>query len=98
MSGDEELAFAIAFYSPDHPMPLTPYEAWPSGLTSIAEARREGFIGICEVGEWKQATCDAWMKEYAADGERMVITTRKFFKGIAGAPSVWNVVIVPPGR
>ena len=64
----------------------------------LAEAHREGFIGVCEVGDWKQATCDRWMTENAPNGERMVITTRKYFKGLAGAPSAWNVVIVPPGR
>jgi hypothetical protein len=77
---------------------LTPNELWSSGLTSLDEAKRLGFIGICEIGDGKQETCDAWMKENAADGERMVMTTRRFFHGIAGASTAWNVVIVPPAK
>ena len=47
----------ITFYSPDHPAPLTPDEPWSSGLTSLEEAKRSGFIGICETatGSWKNA-------------------------------------------
>ena len=85
----------MAFYSPDHPAPLTPNELWSSGLTSLEEARRLGFIGICEPNHWKFEACEAWMKENAAGGERMVVTTRRFFHGSALAPAAWNVVIVP---
>src|SRR5437667_2282811 len=51
----------VTFYSPDHPAPLTPDEPWSSGLTSLDEAKRSGFIGICEVGDWKLEKCEAWM-------------------------------------
>ncbi|MDB5653612.1 MAG: Dolichyl-phosphate-mannose-protein mannosyltransferase [Tardiphaga sp.] len=98
VAGYTDVGEQMTFYSPDHPMPLTPYEPWPSGLTSLAEAKREGFIGVCQVDDWKQAMCDAWMKENAPNGERMVVSTRHFFKGQASAATRWNVVIVPPGR
>ncbi|MDB5619550.1 glycosyltransferase family 39 protein [Tardiphaga sp.] len=98
VAGYTDVGEPMTFYSPDHPMPLTPNEPWPSGLTSLEEARREGFIGVCEVGDWKQAVCDAWMKDNAANGEHIVVTTRRFFKGQASAATAWNVVIVPPGR
>ncbi len=88
----------VTFYSPDHPAPLTPDEPWPSGLTSLDEAKRSGFIGICETGDWKLKKCEAWMKAHAANGEHMVITTRRFFLGIPGVASVWDVFIVPPAR
>lgn len=88
----------ITFYSPDHPAPLTPDEPWSSGLTSLDEAKRSGFIGVCETGDWKLEKCEAWMKLHAANGERMVITTRRFTLGIAGAATVWNVVVVPPAK
>ena len=88
----------ITFYSPDHPAPLTPDEPWSSGLTSLEEAKRSGFIGVCETGDWKLEKCEAWMKLHAANGERMVITTRRFTLGIAGAATAWNVVVVPPAR
>ncbi|MDB5652869.1 MAG: hypothetical protein JWQ94_482 [Tardiphaga sp.] len=96
--GYTDVGEQMTFYSPDHPLPLTPYEPWPSGLTSLDEARREGFIGACQIDDWKQTMCDTWMKDNAPNGERLVVTTRRFFKGMAGAPTMWNVVIVPPSR
>jgi 4-amino-4-deoxy-L-arabinose transferase-like glycosyltransferase len=98
VAGATDVGEPMTFYSPDHPAPLTPGEPWPSGLTSLAEAKRVGFIGVCEVGDWKQQDCDAWMKQNAAGGERMVITTRRFFRGHASAATAWNVTIVPPGK
>jgi 4-amino-4-deoxy-L-arabinose transferase-like glycosyltransferase len=88
----------VVFYSPDHPAPLTPDEPWSSGLTSIEEAKRSGFIGICETGDWKLEKCEAWMKIHAANGERIVVTTRRFFLGIPGPATAWNVTIVPPAK
>ena len=88
----------VTFYSPDHPAVLTPDEPWSSGLTSLEEARRSGFIGICETGDWKLEKCEAWMKLHAANGERMVITTRRFLLGVAGSATVWNVFLVPPAK
>jgi 4-amino-4-deoxy-L-arabinose transferase-like glycosyltransferase len=88
----------MTFYSPDHPAPLTPDEPWSSGLTSLEEARRSGFIGVCETGDWKLEKCEAWMKLHAANGERMVITTRRFTLGIPGAATAWNIFVVPPAK
>lgn len=89
---------AMTFYSPDHPAPLTPDEPWSSGLTSLEEAMRSGFIGVCETGDWKLEKCEAWMKQHAANAERMVITTRRFTLGKAGAATAWNIFVVPPSR
>jgi hypothetical protein len=88
----------VTFYSPDHPAPLTPDEPWSSGLTSLEEASRSGFIGICEIGDWKLEKCEAWMKAHAANSEHMVITTRRFFPGMPGPATAWNVYIVPPAK
>ncbi|CAN7619033.1 glycosyltransferase family 39 protein [Bradyrhizobium sp. LjRoot220] len=88
----------VTFYSPDHPPVLAPDEPWSSGLTSLEEAKRSGFIGICETGDWKLERCEAWMKLHAAHGERMVITTRRFFLGKPGAATIWNVYVVPPEK
>ncbi|SDO01767.1 glycosyltransferase family 39 protein [Afipia sp. GAS231] len=88
----------ITFYSPDHPAPLTPDEPWSSGLTSLEEAKHSGFIGVCETGDWKLEKCEAWMKLHAANGERMVVTTRRFTLGIAGAATAWNIFVVPPAK
>jgi hypothetical protein len=38
------------------------------------------------------------MKDNTAGGERMVITTRRFFLGKAGDATAWNVFIVPPAK
>src|ERR1700726_3561058 len=65
VAGATDVGEPMTFYSPDHPMPLTPNESWSSGLTSLDEANRYGFIGICEVGGWNQQACDAWMKRNA---------------------------------
>jgi hypothetical protein len=88
----------VTFYSPDHPAPLTPDEPWSSGLTSLEEAKRSGFIGICETGDWKLEKCEAWMKTHAANAERIVMTTRRFFLGHPGPATAWNIFIVPPAR
>jgi hypothetical protein len=88
----------VTFYSPDHPAPLTPDEPWSSGLTSLDEAKRSGFIGICEVGDWKLEKCEAWMKAHAANAERMVMTTRRYFLGMPGPATAWNIFIVPPAK
>ena len=88
----------MTFYSPDHPASLTPNEPWSSGLTSLEEAKRSGFIGICEPNHWKFEECEAWMKVHAANAERMVMTTRRFFLGMPGPATAWNVYIVPPAK
>jgi 4-amino-4-deoxy-L-arabinose transferase-like glycosyltransferase len=94
----DDIGQPVTFYSPDHPAALTPDEPWSSGLTSPDEAKRSGFIGVCEAGDWKLEKCETWMKQHAENGELMVITTRRFFQGIAGAATAWNVIIVPPAR
>ena len=94
----DDIGQPTIFYSSDHPAALTPDEPWSSGLTSLDEARRSGFIGICETGDWKLEKCEAWMKQHAANAERVVITTRRFFQGVAGAATAWNIFIVPPAK
>jgi 4-amino-4-deoxy-L-arabinose transferase-like glycosyltransferase len=88
----------MTFYSPDHPAPLTPNEPWSSGLTSLEEAKRSGFIGICEPGHWKFEDCEAWMKAHAANSQHMVMSTRRFFLGMPGPATSWNIYIVPPAK
>ena len=93
-----DIGHPVTFYSPDHPAALIPDEPWSSGLTSLEEAKRSGFIGICETGDWKLEKCEAWMKIHAANGERIVVTTRRFFLGLPGTATAWNVFIVPPAK
>ena len=51
VAGTTEVGEPMTFYSPDHPAPFTPGEIWSSGLTSLEEAKRLGFIGICDTSD-----------------------------------------------
>ena len=57
VAGTTEVGEPMTFYSPDHPAPFTPGEIWSSGLTSLAEAKRLGFIGICDTSDGRLPTC-----------------------------------------
>jgi 4-amino-4-deoxy-L-arabinose transferase-like glycosyltransferase len=98
VAAHNDIGQPVTFYSPDHPAVLTPDEPWSSGLTSLEEAKRSGFVGICEAGDWKQEKCEAWMKTHAANGERIVITTRRFILGKPGPASIWSVFLAPPAK
>ena len=98
VAGTTEIGEPMTFYSADHPAPFTPGELWSSGLTSLEEAKRLGFIGICDTTDYRLATCEAWMQANAPDAERLAITTQRFFKGHAGPSTLWKIWIAPPGK
>jgi 4-amino-4-deoxy-L-arabinose transferase-like glycosyltransferase len=98
VAGTTEVGEPMTFYSPDHPAPFTPGELWSSGLTSLAEAKRLGFIGICDTSDGRLPVCDAWMAANAANAERLTITTRRFFRGHPGPAISWKVYIAPPAK
>jgi hypothetical protein len=98
VAGTTEIGEPITFYSPDHPAPFTPGEVWSSGLTSLEEAKRLGFIGICDTTDYRLKTCEAWMDANAANAERLAITTQRFFHGVAGPATLWKIWIAPPGK
>jgi 4-amino-4-deoxy-L-arabinose transferase-like glycosyltransferase len=98
VAGTTEVGEPMTFYSPDAPAPFTPGEIWASGLTSVAEARRLGFIGICDTSDVRLPQCEAWMKANAENAERVTITTQRFFHGHPGPATNWNVYIVPPAK
>src|ERR1700716_1196900 len=54
-----EVGEPMTFYSPDHPAPFTPGELWSSGLTSLEEAKRLRFLGICATPHRRPPVCDA---------------------------------------
>jgi 4-amino-4-deoxy-L-arabinose transferase-like glycosyltransferase len=93
-----EAATPMTFYSPDHPKPLEIGTPWDAGLTTLEEARRAGFIGICDTSDSRLATCMAWMQENAGGAERVEVTQRRFFHGMAGPQGLWHIFIVPPAR
>jgi 4-amino-4-deoxy-L-arabinose transferase-like glycosyltransferase len=98
VAGTTEIGEPMTFYSPDHPLPYTPGETWSSGLTSLEEAKRLGFIGICDRSDYRIKTCEAWMEANAPGAENLVMMTQRFFHGHSGPSSTWKVYIVPPGK
>jgi 4-amino-4-deoxy-L-arabinose transferase-like glycosyltransferase len=103
VAGTTEIGEPMTFYSPDHPAPFTPGEVWSSGLTSLEEARRLGFIGICDSTDGRLPVCEAWMEANARnaenkDAEKMVMTTQRFFQGHPGPSIDWKIYIAPPGK
>jgi 4-amino-4-deoxy-L-arabinose transferase-like glycosyltransferase len=98
VAGTTEMGEPMTFYSPDHPAPFTPGEIWSSGLTSLEEAKRLGFVGICDTTDGRLPVCEAWMKENGKDAEQLAITTQRFFRGRPGPAINWKVYIVPPAK
>ena len=98
VAGTTEVGEPMSFYSPDHPAPLTPGEIWSSGLTSLEEAKRLGFIGVCDTTDNRLQECEAWMAKNGKDAEQVAVTTQRFFKGHPGPSTTWKVYIVPPAK
>jgi 4-amino-4-deoxy-L-arabinose transferase-like glycosyltransferase len=98
VAGTTEIGEPVTFYSADHPAPFTPGEVWSSGLTSLEEARRLGFIGICDAADYRLPTCEAWMAANAPNAERLAITTQRFFQGHPGPSTLWKIWIAPPEK
>jgi 4-amino-4-deoxy-L-arabinose transferase-like glycosyltransferase len=98
VAGTTEVGEPMTFYSADHPAPFTPGEVWSSGLTSLEEARRLGFIGICDTSDARLPVCEAWMAANGKDAEQIAITTQRFFHGHPGPAITWKIYIVPPAK
>ena len=98
VAGTTEVGEPMTFYSPDHPAPLTPGEVWSSGLTSLEEATRLGFVGVCDTTDSRLPECEAWMAKNGKDAEQVAVTTQRFFKGHPGPATTWKVYIVPPAK
>lgn len=98
VAGTMESIQPMVFYSPDHPSALLPLEAWDSGLTSLDDARRYGFIGVFDPTDERLPRFEKWISEVAPNAERMVLSTRRFTNGKAGPLMSWNVYISPPAK
>jgi len=97
--GNMDVSSPLAFYSPDHPTPFVQGEAWSSGLMSLEEAKRLGFIGICDTATtWNLPACEAWMTKNAANAEQLVMTTQRFYRGHPAPARNWKVYVVPPAK
>src|SRR5215210_2586845 len=98
VAGPTEIGEPMTFYSADHQAPFTPGELWSSRLTSMEEAKRLGFIGICDTTDGRLPVCEAWMAANAANAERLTITTQRFFHAHPGPAISWKIYIVPPAN
>ena len=98
VAGTTEVGEPMTFYSPDAPAPFTPGEIWSSGLTSLEEAKRLGFIGICDTSDGRLPVCEAWMAANAENVERLTVTTQRFFHAHPGPATSWNIYIAPPAK
>jgi 4-amino-4-deoxy-L-arabinose transferase-like glycosyltransferase len=98
VAGTTDLGEPMTFYSPDHPAPFTPGEIWSSGLTSLEETKRLGFIGICDTSDGRLPVCEAWMRANGKDAEQLAMTTQRFFHGRPGPAMTWKIYIVPPAK
>jgi hypothetical protein len=98
VAGTMEQIQPMVFYSPDHPAALMPLEAWDSGLTSRAEAKAHGFIGVFDPADGRLPAFEKWLSEIAPNAERSVMTTRRFIHGKAGPAMSLNVYIAPPAK
>jgi hypothetical protein len=67
-------------------------------LTSLEEAKRLGFIGVCDTTDERLPACEKWMAANTTGAENLVMTTQRFFDGHAGPSTTWKVYIVPPGK
>ncbi len=88
----------MTFYSPDHPSPFTPGEAWSSGLTSEQDVKRLGFIGVFDPTDGRLPAFEKWVAQTAPNAERIVMTTRRFSHGKAGPSMTWNIYIAAPEK
>ncbi|WP_439402065.1 glycosyltransferase family 39 protein [Bradyrhizobium sp. DASA03068] len=98
VAGTMESIQPMVFYSPDHPAAFTPNEPWSSGLTSLDDVKRYGFIGVFDPTDGRLPGFEKWVSEVAPNAERMVMSTRRFTSGKAGPSMSWNVYIAPPGK
>lgn len=98
VAGTMESIQPMVFYSPDHPAAFTPNEAWSSGLTSLDDVKKYGFIGVFDPTDGRLPAFEKWVAATAPNAERMVMTTRRFTHGKAGPSMTWNIYIAPPQK
>ena len=96
VSGDDSLAFATAFYSPDHPRYARPFAyQYDWGLPRKTTLDR-GWAAICFRG---QDYCGRWMEGVSARAEHFVtreFTVQATLWGKPGLTREVVVLMVPP--
>lgn len=96
VSGDDSLAFAAAFYSPDHPVYRRPFRyqyTWGMPRRATLE---QGWVGMCFA---EDAACTGWMSRVAAIPAAAIRTEFTLQASLWGRPGVRTAVValmVPP--
>jgi hypothetical protein len=96
ISGDDSLAFAAAFYSPDHPVYRRPFQfQYTWGLPRPATLEK-GWAAMCFSDD---ATCLNWMRRVAEIPARVIRSEFTLQASLWGRPGVTtkiSAMIVPP--
>lgn len=96
VSGDDALAFAAAFYSPEHPRYARPFAyQYTWGLPRQTTLQR-GWAGLCFEGD---APCIEWMQKISAKAVQFVnpeFVVQSTLLGMPGATRRVIALIVPP--
>ena len=95
MSGDDYLAIAVTFYSPDHPDSAPLYRWSDSPWITAARRAREGWAAVCRADA---LSCIDAAVQAAPDKSRVMRATYTAvapFLGVAGEPMTFVFVMVP---
>jgi 4-amino-4-deoxy-L-arabinose transferase-like glycosyltransferase len=96
VSGDDALAFATAFYSPDHPRYARPFAYQYSWGLPRQTTLKRGWAGLCFEGS---APCIEWMQKTSARAAQFVnpqFVVQSMLLGMPGASRRVIALIVPP--
>lgn len=96
VSGDDALAFATAFYSPDHPFYTRPFIYQYTWRLPPNRKLERGWAAMCFVGE---ADCVDWMSKTALRASRFMrseFVVQSTLLGRPGATRHVTFLIVPP--
>jgi hypothetical protein len=96
VSGDDALAFAAAFYSPDHPVYARPFVYQYTWRLPRAKTLERGWAALCSEG---QEACIEWMTKTAESASKSIrseFVVRSSLLGWPGTTKRFTALIVPP--
>lgn len=96
VSGADALAFAVAFYSPDHPFYSRPFAYQYSWTLPLRTTPDRGWAALCFAD---QVDCLEWMRMAAARADRAVQGDLEVQASLLGVPGVRRTIVflvVPP--
>lgn len=96
ISGSDDLAFATAFYSPDHPRYSRPFHLQGTWSLPPESVLRRGWAAMCFV---EDVECVTWMKQVkdrAPNVTRSEFAAQRMLWGRPGAIAMIDIMIVVP--